>query len=70
MKERAPDENPENDSDIDELDEIARDLISAIERKDAKAVADALHAAYSVCEEGPREESQPEPHSYAASQEE
>jgi hypothetical protein len=71
VQERQPDEKPENDSEFDELAECARDLMSAIERKDHKGMADAFHAMFQVCEEIPHAEGEHiEPHSYDAQKEE
>jgi len=69
IQERQPD-TEEKDNDSDELEEIAKDLISAIERKDHRAVADALHAAFTVADSEPHEEGEHvSPHSYDAQNE-
>lgn len=72
MKVRESDEKPEESNDFDELEECAKDLISAMEQKNAKAIADAFHAMFQVCEERPHDEvdhEAPAPHSYDASKE-
>lgn len=57
----ASERNPAED-----LEPCAVSLLMAIAAKDPKAVAQALYDAFCIAEAGPHEESQAEPHSYAA----
>jgi hypothetical protein len=68
VQERSPDVKEENSNDFDELDECAKDLAEALHSKDHKAIADAFHAMFSICDEMPHEE-KVEPHSYDAQKE-
>lgn len=64
---RKPDEGKEKPAEDQGLMACAQDLISAIETKDAKAVASALRAAHEICEGGESEDSEePSPHTYDA----
>lgn len=69
VQERQPD-NDEKSNDFDELEECAKDLKAAIDSGNARAIADAFHAMFQVCEESPHAEAEHiNPHSYDASQE-
>jgi len=46
----------EPDGDYDPLHSAAEDLISAVHSKSVKAVAEALKAAFEICESEPHEE--------------
>lgn len=72
IKTRAPDTQPEEQSDEHvALESCAKDLISAIEAKDHKGVADALMAAFHIADTMPHEEGpHVEPHSYDAQNQE
>ena len=68
---REPDEAPEQDDSSAGIDSAAKDLIQAIQAQDVKAVAQALQAAYDICESGESEDSESdiEPHSYDSQKE-
>lgn len=51
---RESDEEPEYDM----LESAAEDLISAVHSKDVKSVAQALRAAFEMCESQPHEEAE------------
>jgi hypothetical protein len=55
--EREPDEDGDS---YDPLESAADDLLFAIEHKDSKAVAEALRAAFSLCDSEPHEEGEHE----------
>lgn len=72
IKNRAPDEKPEESQDDNSaaIDSCASALIDAVHAKDVKAVAAALQDAFEILESMPHEESEHvEPHSYDASKE-
>lgn len=66
IKNRTPDEKPEEDQDNSSygVEACAKDLIDAVHAKDIKRVAEALKSAFDVLESIPHEEI--EPHSYDA----
>ncbi len=51
---------PDNDNDFDSLEVAAQDLLHAIEKKDAKAVAEALRAAFELVDSQPHFEGEHE----------
>lgn len=77
IKHRSPDETPETEEYSDEesnhseaIEACAKDLLTAIESKDHKAIANALADAFVILEQNPHKEVEhegtPEPHSYDA----
>ena len=57
-KKKADEPEPTaNDSEYEELSEIASDLLSALEKKDATQVKDLLKEFFMCCESYPHEES-------------
>lgn len=70
VKSRVPDEKPESDESEDKdaaIHACAQDLISAIQVKDVKAVAEAIRSAFEILDSMPHFEGEhTEPHSYDA----
>lgn len=64
VKQRTPDEKPQDSETIDKnanIEACARDLINAVQANDAMAVAEALRSAFVCLESEPHEEyEQPE----------
>jgi hypothetical protein len=58
VKTRTPDEKPEQDQDDSSagIEACAHDLLTAIEAKDVKGIADALQAAFEIADSQPHEE--------------
>lgn len=48
--------SPDHEVDFDVLESAAQDLLDAIEKKDTKALAIALRAAFELCDSEPHEE--------------
>lgn len=75
IKVRIPDEqeNQENSNENEGLEAAARDIISAVHMKNHTALAEALKAAFDICDSMPHEEgehtNETEPHSYEANKE-
>lgn len=73
IKQRTPDEKPQENQDDNDQDAAihacAQDLISAVHAHDVKATAEAMRAAFDILESMPHDEiehDKPEPHSYDA----
>ncbi len=69
IKNRTPDEKPEQDQDDSSaaIESCAQELIRAVHAKDTKAVSEALKDAFEILESMPHEEGEHvEPHSYDA----
>lgn len=73
IKQRTPDEKPQENQEDDQdaaINACAQDLISAVHARDVKAVAEAMRSAFDILESMPHEEMEhdenPEPHSYDA----
>jgi len=57
VKNRTPDKNEENQDDSHEgMHAAAQDLLSAIESKDVKSIAEALKAAFEIADSMPHSE--------------
>ncbi len=73
IKNRAPDQPSESEDKDDPSaahEACAKEIIQAIESKDAKRLAEALKDMYQILESGPEEEGEPaEKHSYDAQNE-
>lgn len=68
VKERSPDEKPEENQEDSGLEDCAKELISAIEMKDPKAVARVIKDMFQITDSEPHSEGEHiEPHSYEAS---
>ncbi len=68
VKERAPDEKPQESDDISGsgIEACAEELIRAVHAKDTKAAAAALKDAFQVLESQPHEEQSESDNTYAA----
>lgn len=68
IKNRTPDEKPEQEDDKDAaIHACAQDLIDSIHNRDVKGAAEAIRSAFDILESLPHEEGPhegPEPHSY------
>lgn len=72
VKSRQPDESEtqEKDSDSTGIEACAKDMISAIEMKDHKRLAEAMRDAFTILENQPHEEAESvSPHTYDAQKE-